>query len=95
MRKGQELGQLAEIGIGILGFVIWGKLQRRGTHVNTLKIGSRGELLCFWRNLGFYAVLRREYNWRIWFWSILRGLGDDPRGGNEEGGPLVFFRGVL
>jgi hypothetical protein len=34
--------------------------QRRGAHVSTLKIGSRGELFCFGGILGFYAVLRRE-----------------------------------
>jgi hypothetical protein len=38
----------------------WGELQRRGAHVKTLEIGSRGDVFCFWGNIGFYAELRRE-----------------------------------
>jgi hypothetical protein len=41
----------------------WGKIQRRGTHVNPPKIGSRGDVNCFGGILGIYAVLRRELEW--------------------------------
>jgi hypothetical protein len=41
----------------------WGKLQRRGTHVNTLKIGSRGDAFCIGGIQRFYAELRREWGW--------------------------------
>jgi hypothetical protein len=44
-----------------LGWIeVWGNLSRRGTHVNSPKIGSRGTVFIHWRNVGFYADLRRE-----------------------------------
>jgi hypothetical protein len=49
--------------------VIWvfgGRFQRRGTHVNPLKIGSRAAQKCFWGNVGFCAELRREYDLGFW-----------------------------
>jgi hypothetical protein len=46
-----------------LGF--GGGVQRRGTHVKLLERGSRDGRKCFWGNLGFYAVLRREMEWRV------------------------------
>jgi hypothetical protein len=46
MRKGWEMGQLAGIRIGFGVGIFWRNFWRRGTHVNTLKIGSRGEEKC-------------------------------------------------
>jgi hypothetical protein len=34
------------------GRIFWGNLSRRGVHVNTPEIGSRGGVLCFWGNIG-------------------------------------------
>jgi hypothetical protein len=53
----------------------WGKLQRRGVHVNIPEIGSRGGQKCFWGNLGFYAELRRELVVGFGDVSILVGFG--------------------
>jgi hypothetical protein len=47
--------------LGILG--IWGKVQRRGTHVNPPKIGSRGAGNCLGEFLGIHADLRRDFGW--------------------------------
>jgi hypothetical protein len=72
----------------------WGKVQRRGTHVNTLKIGSRGVCLCFGGILGSYADLRREFGWvRLEFGvfgRVVRGI----TWGWEEGGHLWCFKNV-
>jgi hypothetical protein len=53
-----------------LGF--WGNVRRRGTHVSTLKIGSRGEVKCFGGILAFCAELRRELEWGNWGLGFLR-----------------------
>jgi hypothetical protein len=54
---------LAEDGLR-LGFgVEEEEFQRRGAHVNTLKIGSRVGVKCSWGNFRVYAVLRRECGW--------------------------------
>jgi hypothetical protein len=68
--------------------VILGVGQRRGADVKLPKIGSRVGELCFGGIYGFYAVLRREFNWRnldLTFFEVLFG---SPRGDTEEGGPL-------
>jgi hypothetical protein len=69
---------------------IWvlGRVQRRGTDVNPLKIGSRDGVKCFGGISGFYAELRRECFWRNWNLVIFGVLLGDPRRGGEEGGPL-------
>jgi hypothetical protein len=63
MRKGCKMGQMDNswkiFGIGIF----WGQVQRRGTHVNTPKIGSRDGEKCFGGIQRFYAELRREFIW--------------------------------
>jgi hypothetical protein len=71
--------------------VFWGKIQRRGTHVSPLKIGSRGDAFVFGGILSFYADLRRKFIWGKLGLGFLEGLGGSPRGGSEEGGHLVFF----
>jgi hypothetical protein len=69
-----------------------GRVQRRGTHVNPLKIGSRGDKKCFGGISAFHAELRRELVWGnldlVVFWL----LGGSPRGGREEGDHLCFPR---
>jgi hypothetical protein len=45
------------------GFRFLEEFQRRGADVSTLEIGSRDGKKCFWGNVGFYAVLRRELWW--------------------------------
>jgi hypothetical protein len=76
-------------------FGFWAGLQRRGAHVKTPKIGSRGAIFCFGGILGFYADLRREYyggNLKSGFFGVLLS---GPRGTIEEGGPTVFPLGHL
>jgi hypothetical protein len=65
--------------------------QRRGADVSVLKIGSRGELLCFGGILGFYADLRRELWWGNLDLMVFWFLGVCPRGSTEEGGQLVLL----
>jgi hypothetical protein len=84
---------LAEEWVNWMGFqldfwgrIFWGNLSRRGVHVNTPEIGSRGDVLCFWGNIGFYADLRRGLEWALLDFG---GLLGDPRGGGEEGGHYV------
>jgi hypothetical protein len=78
-----------------LGFGIFERrVQRRGTHVNTLKIGSRDGGICFGGILAFYAELRREYNWRNLDWGFLEILSVDPREVGEEGGTMCAFGGI-
>jgi hypothetical protein len=71
--------------------VFWGKIQRRGTHVSPLKIGSRGDAFVFGGILSFYADLRRKFIWGNLGLGFLEGLGGKPRGGSEEGGTLSVF----
>jgi hypothetical protein len=66
--KGLILRGLNENWVGFWDFVFWGNGRRRGVHVNVPEIGSRVGYLCFWGNLGFYAVLRRECGQGIGFW---------------------------
>jgi hypothetical protein len=74
------------------GFGFWGeRIQRRGTHVNILEIGSRGALLCFGGILGIYADLRREFNLGNLSLGVLGNLGGVPRGSTEEGGQFVLL----
>jgi hypothetical protein len=71
--------------------IFWGNFWRRGTHVNILKIGSRGAENCLGEIQGFYAVLRREYfrgNLKLTIFVILSVC---PRVLTEEGGQLVFL----
>jgi hypothetical protein len=70
------------------------EVQRRGVHVNTLKIGSRGDAFCFGGILGFYADLRRESFRGNFIWGFFGVLVVSLRGGIEEGGQLVFLLGV-
>jgi hypothetical protein len=70
-------------------FGVWnflGVRQRRGAHVSTPEIGSRGEVFCSGGILGFCAELRRESEWGNFIWGFLRFLIGDPRGYIEEGG---------
>jgi hypothetical protein len=67
------------------------EFQRRGTHVSTPKIGSRGALLCFGGILGNHADLRRDFNWRNLDLGFFEVLDVVPRGGVEEGGPMCVF----
>jgi hypothetical protein len=72
-----------------------GRVQRRGTHVNTPKIGSRVGVYCFGGILRIYAVLRRDLNWRnliLVFFGVLVG---SPRKATEEGGTMVCIWGNL
>jgi hypothetical protein len=72
-------------------FGFWGKVQRRGVHVNTPKRGSRGEEICFGGIWGFYAELRREFNrgnLNLDFFGVLAVV---PREVIEEGGQVVFI----
>jgi hypothetical protein len=67
-------------------FGFLGRVQRRGVHVNTLKIGSRGEENLFGGILDFYADLRRELfrrNLKMVFFEVLFG---SPRGLVRRGG---------
>jgi hypothetical protein len=71
------------------------RVQRRGARVNILKIGSRDGQKCFGGILGFYAELRREYNWGNLDWGFFGVLFRSPRRSGEEGGPMVFFGGMF
>jgi hypothetical protein len=68
-------------------------VQRRGTHVNTPKIGSRDGELDFWGNLRIYAVLRRELFGGNLDLDFLGVLLVGPREAGEEGGRLLCFWG--
>jgi hypothetical protein len=68
--------------------------QRRGAHVNTPKIGSRGVLLCFGGISGFCAELRREIIWGNLDLTFFGVLGVVPRRSTEEGGPTCAFGGI-
>jgi hypothetical protein len=70
----------------------WGNFWRRGVHVNTPKIGSRGGRNCLGEFLEIYAVLRRECFWGNSDLGFLKVLFGCPRGACEEGGPLVLLR---
>jgi hypothetical protein len=80
-----ETRKLMGIGLifGVLRF--WGKIQRRGGRVNTLKIGSRGGVLGFGGIWEFYAVLRRDLIWGLRFTLFLGVVGGVPRERIEEG----------
>jgi hypothetical protein len=83
------LGTELNLGIGFFR----GQVQRRGTHVSTPKIGSRGDVFCFGGILGFHADLRREIKRGNFKWGFFWGLLVVPRGATEEGGQLVFLLG--
>jgi hypothetical protein len=74
--------------------IFGGRVQRRGAHVNTPEIGSRGEEICFGGILGFHAVLRRKFIWGNLVLVFFGILGVDPRGGIEEGGNSCAFGGT-
>jgi hypothetical protein len=87
------LGELKGSWIGVLRIRFLGRVQRRGTHVNTPKIGSRDGVFCFGGILGFCAELRREFkrgNFKLVFFWALVGV---PRRLIEEGGTIVCFWG--
>jgi hypothetical protein len=69
--------------------------QRRGTHVSTLKIGSRDGEICFGGILWFYADLRREFkrgNLNLTFFEV---VGVSSCGIIEEGGTMCVFGGIF
>jgi hypothetical protein len=74
-----------------LGFEVWGKVQRRGVHVNTPKIGSRVGGNCFGGILRFHAELRREFEGGIGNWSVLGFLGGKLTWEGRRGGSLCVF----
>jgi hypothetical protein len=78
----------------IFGRNFWGAVQRRGTHVNTPKIGSRVGEFCFGEIWGFYAELRRELfrrNFKLdFFWFLSVG----PRERGRRGDRCVRFGGI-
>jgi hypothetical protein len=78
-------GNWINFGFGIF----WRQVQRRGTHVNTPKKGSRGDAFCFGGILGFHAELRREINWGNLKWDSFGVLFGGPRRDTEEGGPFM------
>jgi hypothetical protein len=82
-------GQLSEswkvFGIGIFE----SRVQRRGAHVSTLKIGSRVGVLCFGGIWRIYADLRRESVWGNFNLAFFGGLVEVPREYIEEGGQYV------
>jgi hypothetical protein len=71
-----------------LGF--WRNVRRRGVHVSTLKLGSRGDVLCFGGILGCHADLRRELKGGNLILVVFGDLGVGPRKSTEEGGHFVF-----
>jgi hypothetical protein len=76
-------------------FGFLGELQRRGVHVSTPEIGSRGEEKCSGGTWGFHAELRRESCWGNLIWVFFGVVGGKPRGFIEEGGHLVCFMDVF
>jgi hypothetical protein len=64
----------------------WDLVQRRGGRVSPLKIGSRDGEMCFGGICWIYADLRREFIWGNLVLVFFEIMGDDPRGGWEEGG---------
>jgi hypothetical protein len=68
-----------------------GRVQRRGTHVNTPEIGSRGEEIVFGGIWGIHADLRRDLKWGNLVLMVFLVLGRDPRELIEEGGQLVLL----
>jgi hypothetical protein len=73
------------------GWNFWGRLQRRGVHVNIPEKGSRDGGKCSGGISGFYAELRRELVWGNLNLAFFGFLGGSPRGAVEEGGPFMFF----
>jgi hypothetical protein len=85
---------MGEFGLNCIefgNFGFWRKSQRRGTHVSTLEIGSRGANKCFGGIYGFYADLRREIDWRNLKLEFFGVLLVGPRKLTEEGGQLVLL----
>jgi hypothetical protein len=54
------VGQLDGVWELLSDWIFWGNFWRRGTHVNTPKIGSRAAGKCFGGILENHADLRRE-----------------------------------
>jgi hypothetical protein len=75
--------------------VFWGNFWRRGAHVNTLEIGSRGGEKCLGEFRGVYADLRRDFVWGNSDLDFLEVLAVVPRRCIEEGGQLVLLRVLL
>jgi hypothetical protein len=73
----------------------WRNFWRRGVHVNTPKIGSRGEEKCLGEFWGVYAVLRREFNWGNFNLDFFESFLVCPRRDTEEGGHLVLLQVFL
>jgi hypothetical protein len=85
------MGQLEGIWNVLRNWIFWRNRQRRGVHVRTLKIGSRGAVFCFGGIWEFHAELRRECVWGnldLVFFGVLVGV---PREGTEGGGTTVFY----
>jgi hypothetical protein len=85
------LGSIEGIWKLFWSFGFWGKVRRRGTDVNTPKIGSRGGKCCFGGILRFHADLRRECFWGNLVLAFFGGLGGVPRESIEEGGHSVLL----
>jgi hypothetical protein len=91
MRNWGNFGILIGDGREFWPWIFGRRVQRRGVHVNTLKIGSRVGELCFGGIYRFYAELRRETfggNFKLDFFLVLL-VG--PREPTEEGGHLCVF----
>jgi hypothetical protein len=80
-------GFLKEFGFGIFG----DRIQRRGAHVSTPKIGSRDGGIVFGGISEFRAVSRRELFWRNLELDFFEDLLVVPRSDTEEGGTLCAF----
>jgi hypothetical protein len=79
-----------------LGFGIFeSQVQRRGGRVNTLKIGSRAGQKCFGGILGFYAELRRDWEWGNLNLGFFEDLFGGPRGATEEGDQWCVWGNVF
>jgi hypothetical protein len=93
--KRLKIGVLAGVWEFFWEFGFWGKLQRRGAHVSTPKIGSRDGGNCFGGIQRFYAELRREFKWRNLNWVFFGVFGRGATWGCEEGDHLVQFEAGL
>jgi hypothetical protein len=76
----------------------WDLVQRRGARVFSPEIGSRDGVFCLGEFLGFYAELRRDFEWGNLRWGFFEVLLVGPRGPDEEGGQwcvaFVHFGGI-
>jgi hypothetical protein len=68
-------------------------IQRRGTHVNSPEIGSRGDAFCIGGIYEIHADLRREFFWGNFIWVIFWVLFVEPRGVVRRGDQQCDFWG--